>query len=504
LCRVHKGAAIELTLGDLLRWKPGRFRLAGALDPDSAALDREISWVVSIRATTPVLPPLRGNELVVAPDVVLEELRLREAIDWREVAGHLRTLSISGVISDHPNAVEGIDNVIVFESVSSIGPDLEMELNRELTERRSSLYQLGSNLARMYSSASLGGMDLASFLHLAEQRAGIEVALMTSTGRLLAASNADLDPGGRVDFEDLDGRRVSGGGVDWISQPVSGVGLPDGVHLVAAISPDEPGDRARLVLEQTGEALGLIFDKLPPVEAPPPGEEARQILASLAASGSLSSAARRRLTQLASDLDLDGRMRLLIDLDHPDTPPPPGFLAFPVDDIWLRLVSDDHYSQAIAGPDGRHVVSPPFVGIDRLSDIVGPVLNAHRLWRDGLLHGDSIDLGEPGSGGALAALLLVGVGDDRASGKLTAYADAMLARLESYDRARDVRLVETLGAYLDAGAVVAEAAERLGVHRNTLSYRIARIAEVSGHDLADPSTRFDLQFAVAIRRLQAG
>jgi purine catabolism regulator len=56
--------------------------------------------------------------------------------------------------------------------------------------------------------------------------------------------------------------------------------------------------------------------------------------------------------------------------------------------------------------------------------------------------------------------------------------------------------LETLRALLDHGSVN-EAAAALGVHRNTVAYRIRRIEEVTGWRLADPDLR--LALAVALR-----
>ncbi len=57
----------------------------------------------------------------------------------------------------------------------------------------------------------------------------------------------------------------------------------------------------------------------------------------------------------------------------------------------------------------------------------------------------------------------------------------------------------TLRAVLESGSH-AEAAARLGVHRNTVAYRIARLEERSGWDLADPDLR--LALLVALRFVQ--
>ena len=54
----------EITVGDLLTWEPrlslyhGDFLTRGELHaPDE---EREVTWVVTVRASQPVLPPLRG------------------------------------------------------------------------------------------------------------------------------------------------------------------------------------------------------------------------------------------------------------------------------------------------------------------------------------------------------------------------------------------------------------------------------------------------------------
>jgi DNA-binding PucR family transcriptional regulator len=57
--------------------------------------------------------------------------------------------------------------------------------------------------------------------------------------------------------------------------------------------------------------------------------------------------------------------------------------------------------------------------------------------------------------------------------------------------------LDTLRAVLD-GAGVADAAATLGVHRNTLAYRLSRMEERTGWNLEDASLRFALGIAVRI------
>ena len=73
-----------------------------------------------------------------------------------------------------------------------------------------------------------------------------------------------------------------------------------------------------------------------------------------------------------------------------------------------------------------------------------------------------------------------------------------LGRLLDHDAQRHSSLVETLTAYLDAGAALEPAAEALFIHRSTLKYRLGRIRELLEVDLSDPGARFELQLACRV------
>ncbi|MEU2055476.1 PucR family transcriptional regulator [Streptomyces bungoensis] len=74
-----------------------------------------------------------------------------------------------------------------------------------------------------------------------------------------------------------------------------------------------------------------------------------------------------------------------------------------------------------------------------------------------------------------------------------------VARLAASDERGGGRLVETLRAYLDHFGDVPAASRALAVHRNTLHYRLRRITEVSGLDLADPDARLLAQLELRLR-----
>jgi purine catabolism regulator len=72
--------------------------------------------------------------------------------------------------------------------------------------------------------------------------------------------------------------------------------------------------------------------------------------------------------------------------------------------------------------------------------------------------------------------------------------------LVRYDKEHDMQLLQTLETYLDTPSV-ADAAEKLYAHRNTLRYRIERIGRLLDLDLDDPRTRLNLHVALKAHQL---
>jgi hypothetical protein len=80
-------------------------------------------------------------------------------------------------------------------------------------------------------------------------------------------------------------------------------------------------------------------------------------------------------------------------------------------------------------------------------------------------------------------------------GTVEAFVREWLGALLDYDESRNSELVLTLSDYLECGGNYDESAAALHIHRSTLRYRLARIAELTGHDLRKVDTRFNLHAA---------
>ncbi|MGV0625612.1 PucR family transcriptional regulator [Mycolicibacter minnesotensis] len=72
-----------------------------------------------------------------------------------------------------------------------------------------------------------------------------------------------------------------------------------------------------------------------------------------------------------------------------------------------------------------------------------------------------------------------------------------VAELRHHDHAHNTPYVATLRAWLDAQGDLARAAEQLGVHENTVRYRLRKMAEVTALGLEEPRTRFAVMIELA-------
>jgi sugar diacid utilization regulator/GAF domain-containing protein len=86
-------------------------------------------------------------------------------------------------------------------------------------------------------------------------------------------------------------------------------------------------------------------------------------------------------------------------------------------------------------------------------------------------------------------------------GELSDYATSALGPILDYDAAHGTDLVTTLHAYLAAGRRQREAAEALGIHINSLNYRLRRIEEIGELSLDDAESCLNLHLALRARQV---
>lgn len=112
-------------------------------------------------------------------------------------------------------------------------------------------------------------------------------------------------------------------------------------------------------------------------------------------------------------------------------------------------------------------------------------LAGHRSARCGLATADEL---------ASHQVLLASVPDELRH----SYHRRLLAKLIDYDRAHQSDLVHTLWAFLESSGSWSRCAKELHVHVNTLRYRIRRVEDITGRDLADFAVRVDFYLALQL------
>ena len=84
---------------------------------------------------------------------------------------------------------------------------------------------------------------------------------------------------------------------------------------------------------------------------------------------------------------------------------------------------------------------------------------------------------------------------------LRRFVDELLGSLLSYAQSRDTPLLETLEALAAARWVRRAAARSLGIHINSMTYRVERIEALTGLQLDDPETRVAISIALRARAM---
>jgi len=96
-------------------------------------------------------------------------------------------------------------------------------------------------------------------------------------------------------------------------------------------------------------------------------------------------------------------------------------------------------------------------------------------------------------------LLLPAMSED--PGELERFYEETLAPLAAYDEQYETELVTTVEAFLENDGNVAQTAGQLFTHRHTVRYRLERVRELSGHDIASSEGREKLSLGLKAMRV---
>jgi purine catabolism regulator len=530
---------------------------ATTLAAGESGLGRTVSWVTALRARLPGFVGLKGGELALLSIRGLRELdgrlSLPQVLERLAEAG-VAAAAVQGEIE--PGALVVADRcglpLLALPSEVELS-EVEQQVARLLAEQRVDLHRRGDELSSQLNALVIDGrgpeelvdrltilaarpfsLDEAQTgrLHLAAprgqslDRARLSQALEAGRGEALAWANRQScspsdPPVARFDLPGTGFARL-----------VAPLALPDGlVGLLSVLAPpSDLGELERLALVRGAAACALALSRERAVLATEDRLQ-REVVDELLAEGGFDpSALLGRASRLGYDLETP-HLALLVSLSAPDqrrnghdygaglrraadllarttdrstaaplrlngslltalVPLPPD-----VDERSARSTGR-RLHQALSTQLKPLVVS---VGLGGPRAGVAGLRAAHREAERALTLGSQLfGLGHLTHFGDLGLYRLLYRLHETPEAEV--FCQEVLGALETYDRQHGADLVLTLDAYFAAGASPKETAARLHLHRNTVLYRLQRIADISGHRLDDPPTCLSLQLALRLRQ----
>lgn len=491
--------AMDITLSELQILEP-RLRVPArairTVDPERALGKVHVSWAVSARATPPHLPSLRGGEILLLPERVTAGLGsglpslLREA----RLRGISAVVLGSGVRFDvtGDSVAEGIP---LLEWDGELGAEAETAINRQLTECRGNLYRIGSELERQMADLAASESGISALVRVATAASGLPISIEDASGRELASSAererlslpleanegddirrglssgatiilGPLRPDQRVVARFLEGRLAD---VSEAALRREEAARPRGARRIEAIDSLLSG-RQGSSSDQRAAALALGLD--PDVVffvAVSSGESEANLNAFLAPLGAVHPAGQT-----------NGRTLVLIAGNGRTSTTSLSDRVLSIKKRWVR----DHASDA-----ALLALSAPALGVASLPGAAREAQFIAALQAQGDLPRRAVSFESVEDIGALRLLYHM-----RDSNELRTFVAEALGGLENRDQRGTLKA--TLHAFLESGGSQVEASNRLGIHRNTLAYRLRRIGELVGRDIMDPQSWLTLHLAM--------
>ena len=470
----------DVVLSDLLAWEP---RLSDARRRHHDA-DPEVSWAIAARLLPPMLPSLRGGEVVILPESALRAV----GSGVEPLLTHLvEAKAAAAVIPAAWRWERGValpaDLICLEWGDDQLGADAESEMNRLLTERRGAMYRAGMEFGRMLTAMTTAGAPAEELVRRAAATTGHRVELRSRTGSALVAAGPEpgTHPGRVAEVELGSGNRLR-------------------------LAPPDAGDSAtnRIFAERLGVALEAAASRAE--RERPRGPVRAAALRALLTRGVALPLAEVASVATRLAMPQNGTYRVVLVVPEHGQAPVEGWLgrygplheAGRVDGA-IAWLAEQRGDRATVWPATtrtampRAAISAP-VGLAEVPTAARQARYLLRLLASGELAGPVARFDDvPGVG---AHRLLFDLWGEATLGE---FVRGVLGRLPEEDRRGDLR--ETLLAFLQAGGSQVDAAARLGIHRNTLAYRLRRVADATGADPTDPARRMAFHLALLASRL---
>lgn len=487
------------------------------------ALQRQVTWIATLRATPPAFAELRGGELAL---LSVEAARLLDP--WLTLANLVRRLGqapvpVAGVVAlgavepEDARAAEEVRLPLLQLPENSDLREIEREISRLIGDFEAQLDRRGAQLYNLLTQESLSGRGVPGLLDVLAEQTGQGVACYAVNGELRVQRARGS---ARIALQAL--RPDIAGETNLLSQqiwvePVGHAEYPAGYLAIAGTTLDE-WDRAATA--RGAAALALEFAKEQAVVAAEERLRGDFVSSILAGGAGDQATIVRRGGELGYDL----------------TVPHTALLVKPDDSGTIMLtrlinsIQNELNRRAVAAPlSNRNGAVLCMVPLEKSSLRARDLADLLRERLSGDYPGLVLALGSPAATisewrrtleEAEQALLLgrqlfgpnqvVAFSDLgvyrllvrlRETAELWAFHNETLSALSEYDRRQDGELIKTLEAYFNHLGNLRATSQALHVHRNTLLYRLERIKQISGLDLDNAEEYFALWLALRAHRV---
>lgn len=480
--------------------------------------------VTAVDMYDPASPPGEAGALLLAVGVAAGTLEAEQALDFARRHGVAGIVFTPGRAEPEPQSPDATGPAVLHRSRWASWAELFVQLRRALSDHRATA---GTETAAGYHSLSHLANTLATMT-------GAAITIEDLDSRVLGFSTVE-GPVDSLRQETILGQRVPRWRVDELRRSGFLTELWASTGVIYRPADGERPSRLVIAVRNEDEVFGSIWAAETGVPFSPASHEALRLAAQVAIplfieaaraggirdrarqaalhallSGEASAAASARALELAPEQcsrvlccrlgrELDARredalmLRILAEL--------PGSLSLAQDGTLSVL--------APAAPD-----EPEATLLARLRVALGGIAPAGEVLYVAVGH-IAPHLGDVPASAAEARLVLRALearqtrgADDVRVAALSAVEDDVrvqqlvdlvradpepftrrVTTLLEYDREHNASLTRTLAVYLHTHGSIAETARRMHLHSNSLRYRLQRLAELSGIDLADPHSR---------------
>lgn len=471
---------------------------AGALDPERA--DREVGWVRVLKARVPAFDALEAGDLAIIPAQSLAVVAPGGS-QTHELAAALARARVPAVL-----LIEGESGGEALDALAAAAAEIGLTVLRlgrgdPVGLERSVIGFLVNRRAELDRRAADLESQLARLALLGQGLDVLAAAISSFVGRAVVIEGRRGDPIAVHAPADVPGAAAAVSA--YLARPASAA-----LRVTIPAPPGEPGAGGRLVLlgdEPADELERIVSERIAAVLALELARDAavRQAREATRRGDPLPADGPPWVVLLATQGLADGpddiaareetraELRLLMS-------PRRLTLRGTSESLELRLVAvapaDDPDGLAIASRLATFLRRT--VSVSRPFDEPGARPAAEAAARAALEAADELD--EPPSvarAARLPAYQLLGNLHNLPDG--LRQSRELLAPILTGRSAVQRERLATLRAVLET-ASLGEAAARLGVHRNTVAYRISRLEALGGWDLADPDLRFAVGLATRI------